>query len=1538
MNNRASRTYPFPGGIAGKLGDRFEAKWAVKKLIEVILGDAESLQFEFVDPVNSGVEFWVSKNGDKEWFQAKRQNTQGNWTLRRLEQEGVLETAFVKLSTADNDQFYFVSETPSKELSSLARRATTSETNDDFLNCLTEDERNAHLPALNKIWNSTSEQTHLYLQRLNVLVESEINLDTDIRLLGSHAFCDSPSQFFPHLRDYLENNFNRELTTEIVRQEIIGKKVLSSRIPLDPTLLERINQANQRYLESYTPFGADGTIIARSEAAEVLNSLDTDNGPSIILLTGNAGTGKSGVVREVLKGLEERDEIHLTFRVDKYLSIDSPSALGQKLYERLENPVVTLESLAGDGYAVLFIDQIDAISEVSGRAGPIREIVFELIRFVKASRKVRLIAACRTYDLANDRALLELEKEDRVKRIEVKLLDWASEVEPMLLSKDIPIDSVSANQRELLTLPLNLSLFLEVYKDGIHVLNFQSTTDLFDRLVEKKQRDIRLVDSTFALLPCLSGLAATMSQDQSLDAHSNTLSYLPNALDLLATEHLIIRSGDRIAFFHESFFDYAFARGFVAERKNLLDLLKEDEQHLFRRTQVRQILAMYRQVGPSRVYLSQLRNLLTSSDVRYHLKDAVARWLGGLNTPTEAELDIILSSDISSQQMPDLVRTSIYPQSDWLPILIRRSLISQWLSAGNEERRQDALNILRNAVKTFPTEVTQTLRAWWQGEPSRGEVIVGWLSWLPNVNPSTELLELYLDLIRSKPKGLFDNAKVYDHHSLSTWIEHDPDAAGELLRVWFETWYEVFPEGHPFDNDNKRDIDYHWIAELQKKSPSSFLNATIPVFNEALRRINLTFNGKYLTDSTWRYRFGGDGFGSDRFLSLMQKAIVELTEVDPLRANAFLKQIDPMSHSAGLYLWLEAIASDGKNYGHLLPSLLSTPEIFKAGPNGAEWSAFARAANSALPNLTKQKSALVESTILNHWPELNLAKKIAHDLKNGMPEEEPYWTRRSVIWDLNNSGFEQWCIFKSIEGDPLSTTARLRSAQLERKFNGRAIPKPNNVEIHTVSAPIGSERARFMSDSDWLSAICVYREDRDTRKANGGDWLKHTGSRGFAGILRERAKEEPTRFAKLLEQLPLDTPSVYCNEILNGLVEGEADEETFRSVIRYAHDLPGRPCCEGICRLIQKHPNLIVNDDIFEILLWYVENGPVATDDQLDSNRVQELILNADQLMQRGSFTSVYGCYFDRGFAAETLGSILWDCSQRLEEGIRVLNRRIREETFESIRCTLTQPIYSVLHHNNQRAASLLKQLVLGRHNTDLLPLTTHDGTLLLYYVLHGTPDIGCELLELLLGAEDKNQRLLGAFHLFREAFYDDTFAERANELAKQSDEHRKLAANAATNHLAHAAYRIRAERQLTVFFNDPDKEIRAEAAECFRNVREESLETYRELMHSFISSKAFGEENFSFFWLLKDAQEPTTEEVIMAAERIIELTEQPDGTSKQQRPHREMHYLDDLLLREYTATEDQPELRKRILDILDKMLILGLYGTDKIIQEHERA
>ena len=143
--------------------------------------------------------------------------------------------------------------------------------------------------------------------------------------------------------------------------------------------------------------------------------------------------------------------------------------------------------------------------------------------------------------------------------------------------------------------------------------------------------------------------------------------------------------------------------------------------------------------------------------------------------------------------------------------------------------------------------------------------------------------------------------------------------------------------------------------------------------------------------------------------------------------------------------------------------------------------------------------------------------------------------------------------------------------------------------------------------------------------------------------------------------------------------------------------------------------------------------------------------------------------------------------------------------------------------------------------------------------------------------------------------------------------------------------------QQLADYFNDPSKDVRTEAAGCFREICNADLEPYRDLMLIFIQSRAFDSDNFALFLLLKEAHQNTTEEVILAAERALFLAEQPDDASSPVDRRREMHYLDDLLLREYRATDDRPALRKRILDILDRMLVLGLYGTDKIIDEHER-
>jgi hypothetical protein len=103
---------------------------------------------------------------------------------------------------------------------------------------------------------------------------------------------------------------------------------------------------------------------------------------------------------------------------------------------------------------------------------------------------------------------------------------------------------------------------------------------------------------------------------------------------------VLVLDRERYAFFHEGFFDYAFARRFAARGLEVLPLLHESEQHLFRRAQVRQILRRTRDWDRTR-YLADLTGLLHGTHVRFHIKQVVFTFLSGLDEPTPQEWDVL---------------------------------------------------------------------------------------------------------------------------------------------------------------------------------------------------------------------------------------------------------------------------------------------------------------------------------------------------------------------------------------------------------------------------------------------------------------------------------------------------------------------------------------------------------------------------------------------------------------------------------------------------------------------------------------------------------------------------------------------------------------------------------------------------------------------------------------------------------------------------------------------------------------------------------
>jgi len=109
--------------IADKLGNRYEAKWLVRQLLDVVGGKAESLRYEGISASFGGFEFAIHRAGIIEWHQTKINNPNGNWTIAALKREGVLSAFKARLNADANNVCIFVSQDPANDMGALAEKA-----------------------------------------------------------------------------------------------------------------------------------------------------------------------------------------------------------------------------------------------------------------------------------------------------------------------------------------------------------------------------------------------------------------------------------------------------------------------------------------------------------------------------------------------------------------------------------------------------------------------------------------------------------------------------------------------------------------------------------------------------------------------------------------------------------------------------------------------------------------------------------------------------------------------------------------------------------------------------------------------------------------------------------------------------------------------------------------------------------------------------------------------------------------------------------------------------------------------------------------------------------------------------------------------------------------------------------------------------------------------------------------------------------------------------------------------------------------------
>lgn len=352
----------------------------------------------------------------------------------------------------------------------------------------------------------------------------------------------------------------------------------------------------------------------------------------VMLLVGEAGSGKSVVMRDLLIRLEKEKIPVLGIKSDVVFSNkgDLDVMIG------LEKPATEIiKEYAEKGLVVVLIDQIDALSSVlTSDRGSLRS-VNSFVEEISKYRNVRVVVSCRPYDQQYDPSL---ERYGYGSRIQMDGLPLGK-VDEILRIAEIQIEDNEQDVKEFLRNPLNLYLFCKVKNGRLFYKEHPNRTLLYEALWRQVVIDgVQQSEHTHEgkLTESLDWMTTEMYEHQTLAiSYPKVESLYPYELSYLSSSNFVYgnQNDGTVQFIHQSLYDYIYARIFLRQGKTVDDILSGIHQGLFIRLRLKQILFYLRDVDRE-AYFQNLRTLLFarnadgSAKYRFHLKHLMLTNIG----------------------------------------------------------------------------------------------------------------------------------------------------------------------------------------------------------------------------------------------------------------------------------------------------------------------------------------------------------------------------------------------------------------------------------------------------------------------------------------------------------------------------------------------------------------------------------------------------------------------------------------------------------------------------------------------------------------------------------------------------------------------------------------------------------------------------------------------------------------------------------------------------------------------------------------------
>lgn len=676
-----------------------------------------------------------------------------------------------------------------------------------------------------------------------------------------------------------------------------------------------------------------------------------DSQKNIAVLLDGPGRGKTVVLRDVLAKLEEQNIVTLAIKADHQLTDLSP---GRHLHEcagvALPAPVEDIVRWVARSQTkpvVILLEQVDALSLSMTRDPYALEVIARVVERLRGLFNVRVLLSCRTFDLNTTPTLRDLDIQQKFQIPDLS----KDEISKVLDKVGVRYEDLAPTAQKLLQVPLHLDLFARVIEKQqetgagavtAQLRNVRTLQDLYHIIWERSVLSPNAPVSSEDRTEVIRRVITQMEKDERTSApffifEGADSTHLRSAVLFLESQGILQKenTGSNWNFLHQTFYDYAYARFFVASGQSLSQKVFSSPQGLTERPLLQHILGFLRSTNPQEyereLVALGIDELFEHANLRKHLRHMLRQWFGTLPQPNEIEWNHVRRM-LRNSELRMKFLTAAGGNEGWFSRLAEEH-IPRWLREIQSGRLDDAnINALFWFLTSFADstsaqpQITSLLTPYLGGSEQWDNFLTGWIGYIRQWH-SVDAVKLYEQLLL---KNWSSDNSLFVYHLRDVAKQHPTEGCLILRQMLAQAELPDKPDKHflwarsfwnAFTNKESGGlkIDDEVLNTLAEAKPNEFLESiwqflervlhvsTLPQDNEP----NLYFQTDAFQD-TWSIRNTRGVMHRHHFgfaLShAMEKALQLLADTDVSRCQEWLNRLEGLHYETPQMLILDVYA------------------------------------------------------------------------------------------------------------------------------------------------------------------------------------------------------------------------------------------------------------------------------------------------------------------------------------------------------------------------------------------------------------------------------------------------------------------------------------------------------------------------------------------------------------------------------------------------------------------------------------------------------